>query len=160
MLLLYTLVVLGAGALPLMLLRILQLDKFPRSTINEFVARLKTGPVAHRGGKPENTLAAFRLAKSQGASGVEVDMVLSKDGHPVLIHDSTVDRTSNGSGRVSDLTLEELKTLDFGVKAGYVNSNLTLEIYTYSLYNLYHAVIVSTSLYSKHLLIMNNTQFV
>ena len=122
MLLLYTLVVLGAGTLPLMLLRILRLDKFPRRTIDEFVGRLKTGSVAHRGGKPENTLAAFRLAKSQGASGVEVDMVLSKDGHPVLMHDSTVDRTSNGSGRVSDLTLEELKTLDFGAKAGYVCS--------------------------------------
>lgn len=115
--------VIGACALVMVLLilcRLTQLDKFPRSKINDFMSKLKAGPIIHRGGQPENTRAAFRRAKSQGATGVEVDMAISKDGCPVLIHDSTVDRTSNGSGSVNQLTLEELKTLDFGVNAGCV----------------------------------------
>jgi glycerophosphoryl diester phosphodiesterase len=73
--------------------------------------------IGHRGASsyaPENSLAAVALAAEQGADGVEFDVQLSADGHPVLMHDSTVDRTSNGRGRVSDLTLAELKRLDLG----------------------------------------------
>lgn len=72
--------------------------------------------VCHRGSNlaPENTLAAYEVAKKQGYVYVETDVQFTKDGVPVLIHDSTVDRTSNGTGKVSDFTYEELKKLDFG----------------------------------------------
>lgn len=72
--------------------------------------------VCHRGGDlaPENTLAAFELAKKQGYTYVETDIQFTKDGVPVLLHDRTIDRTSNGSGNVADYTYEELKKLDFG----------------------------------------------
>ena len=70
---------------------------------------------AHRGASgyaPENTLEAFALAIEQGADGVELDVHLSADGQAVVIHDETVDRTSDGSGRVADLTLAALKALN------------------------------------------------
>jgi len=63
---------------------------------------------------PSNTLPAFELAAQQNAHGTELDVHRSKDGHPVLLHDFTVDATTNGTGRVSDLTLAELKALDAG----------------------------------------------
>ncbi|WP_166870625.1 glycerophosphodiester phosphodiesterase family protein [Salinibacterium sp. ZJ450] len=72
---------------------------------------------AHRGDRsaaPENTLPALQAALDAGMSFVETDVQLSKDGVPVLMHDATVDRTTNGSGRVADLTLAELQTLDAG----------------------------------------------
>lgn len=72
---------------------------------------------AHRGASaylPENTLAAFELAHQQGADGIELDVKLSADGIPVVIHDATVDRTTNGSGRVADLELATLQKLDAG----------------------------------------------
>ena len=77
--------------------------------------------LAHRGAShdaPPNTLAAFRLANEYGADGYELDVHLSRDGIPVVIHDFSVDATTNGSGRVADLTLEELKRLDAGAKFG------------------------------------------
>ncbi len=79
----------------------------------------RSGPliIGHRGASaaaPENTLAAFRLAQQHGADGIEFDVQLSADGIPVVIHDDTVDRTTNGRGRVSDLTLAQLQTLDAG----------------------------------------------
>ena len=73
--------------------------------------------INHRGYSfeaPENTLPAYRLSKLKGFRYVEADIYFTKDGVPVLIHDSTVDRTSNGTGAVKDLTLEEIKQLDFG----------------------------------------------
>lgn len=72
---------------------------------------------AHRGASaqaPENTLAAFELACSQGADAIELDAKLSADGEVVVIHDLTVDRTTDGQGRVSDLTLADLRALDAG----------------------------------------------
>lgn len=63
---------------------------------------------------PPNTLPAFELAVQQGAHGTELDVHRSKDGYPVVIHDFTVDASTSGSGRVTDLTLAELKTLDAG----------------------------------------------
>ncbi|OYO17287.1 glycerophosphodiester phosphodiesterase [Enemella dayhoffiae] len=71
---------------------------------------------AHRGASaysPENTIEAFRLAEQQGADGVELDVHLSADGEVVVIHDETVDRTSDGTGEVSQMTLESLRGLDF-----------------------------------------------
>jgi glycerophosphoryl diester phosphodiesterase len=73
--------------------------------------------IAHRGASgfaPENMLAAFKLALALGADGVELDVQLSADGHPVVIHDSRVNRTTNGTGAVSRLTLDQLQTLDAG----------------------------------------------
>lgn len=72
---------------------------------------------AHRGANadaPENTMAAFQLALDLGADGIELDVMLSKDHEIVVIHDDTVDRTTNGTGQVSELTLAELKKLDAG----------------------------------------------
>lgn len=69
---------------------------------------------AHRGAShdaPENTLAAFGLAVAQKADGIELDVQLSADGWPVVIHDFTVDRTTDGSGKVADLSLADLQAL-------------------------------------------------
>ena len=70
---------------------------------------------AHRGASayaPENTLPAFELAVAQGAEGVEFDVQLSSDGILVVIHDETLDRTTNGTGQVGDHTLAQLQALD------------------------------------------------
>lgn len=80
-----------------------------------------TGIIAHRGLNglyPENTRRAFEEALKLDIVGVECDVNLSKDGHVVVIHDLTVDRTSDGSGAVADLTLEELRALNFGLNFG------------------------------------------
>ena len=72
---------------------------------------------AHRGASayaPENTIAAFELALTQQADAIELDVKLSADEQVVVIHDPTVDRTTNGRGRVKDLSLSELKLLDAG----------------------------------------------
>lgn len=69
---------------------------------------------AHRGASgyaPENTIEAFKMAIEQGADGVELDVQMSRDGHLVVIHDETVDRTSGSSGYVKDLTFAELRAL-------------------------------------------------
>lgn len=71
----------------------------------------------HRGAAaefPENTLAGFRRALELGIEGIELDVHLSKDGVPVIIHDETVDRTTNAEGAVADFTVEELRALDAG----------------------------------------------
>ncbi|MEN4400357.1 hypothetical protein A5731_22375 [Mycolicibacterium conceptionense] len=78
--------------------------------------RPTTQVVAHRGAShdfPEQTRAAYTEALRQGADALECDVRLTKDGELVLIHDKTVDRTSNGTGRVGDMTLVELQALDF-----------------------------------------------
>lgn len=72
---------------------------------------------AHRGSSayaPENTVAAFDLAYRQGADAIELDAKLTVDGHVVVIHDQTVDRTTGASGRISELSLAELRELDVG----------------------------------------------
>jgi glycerophosphoryl diester phosphodiesterase len=73
--------------------------------------------VAHRGAsadRPEHTLAAYDLALREGADGVECDVRLTRDGHLVCVHDRRVDRTSSGSGVVSEMTLAQLRELDYG----------------------------------------------
>lgn len=73
--------------------------------------------LAHRGASdmaPENTIEAFRLAVEAGAGGLELDVHMTRDGHIVVIHDATVDRTTSGSGAVSEMTLHELRKLDAG----------------------------------------------
>lgn len=73
--------------------------------------------LAHRGASayaPENTIAAFRLAHELGADGIELDVQLTRDKIPVVLHDDTVERTTNGKGRVCDLTVAEIARLDAG----------------------------------------------
>jgi glycerophosphoryl diester phosphodiesterase len=73
--------------------------------------------VAHRGGgalAPENTLGAIRLGASMGFKGVEFDVMLAGDGTPVIIHDETVDRTTNGRGEVPKMTYSALSRLKIG----------------------------------------------
>jgi len=77
----------------------------------------KTLILGHRGYSakyPENTLLAFKKAIEAGADGVELDVWLTRDGKVVIIHDGNIDRVSNGTGNVKEMTLEELKSLDFG----------------------------------------------
>lgn len=72
---------------------------------------------AHRGASgthPENTMIAFQQALKDGADGIEMDVHLTKDGVPVVIHDETVDRTTDGNGFVKDFTLGSLKRLSAG----------------------------------------------
>lgn len=74
--------------------------------------------IAHRGAsayEPENTLRAIKRALDLGADMVEIDVRATKDDHIVVIHDATVDRTTNGRGYVKDMTLEELKRLNAGL---------------------------------------------
>ena len=69
---------------------------------------------AHRGASeyaPENTLSSFYLGLLKGANGIETDVQMTKDGELVLFHDDTLDRVSNGKGKLSDYTLKELKEL-------------------------------------------------
>jgi len=73
--------------------------------------------IAHRCGgilAPENTLAGLRMAAAQGCRGVEFDVMLSGDGTPVLIHDETLERTTDGQGRVAETSDAELARLDAG----------------------------------------------
>ena len=73
--------------------------------------------VAHRGYSttaPENTLPAYRLAKANGFYYVETDVSFTSDGIPVCLHDSTIDRTSNGTGNINSLTWAQVQTYDFG----------------------------------------------
>ena len=82
--------------------------------------------LGHRGFSsdyPENTMLAFQKAIDAGADGFEFDVKLSKDGVIVVMHDSSVDRTTNGVGTVSSLTLSELKSLDAGIKKGIAFEN-------------------------------------
>ena|SRR5215212_4964425 len=73
--------------------------------------------ISHRacqGHAPENTLAGIRAALAFGVDAIEIDVQTSRDGVPVLLHDQTVERTTDGAGRVHDLTLAELRALDAG----------------------------------------------
>lgn len=73
--------------------------------------------VAHRGLStvaPENTLPAYRMAKKEGFNYAECDVSYTSDGVPVLLHDATIDRTSNGSGKISEMTFDEVRAYDFG----------------------------------------------
>ncbi len=89
----------------------------------------RTKVVAHRGfsGKaPENTMAAFEKALKVQADGIELDVHLSRDGKLVVMHDEKVDRTTNGTGWIKDLTLAELKRLDNGSWFGEYYKNETI----------------------------------
>jgi glycerophosphoryl diester phosphodiesterase len=77
----------------------------------------KPALIAHRGSSsyaPENTISAFELAVTQTADAIELDVQLSSDGYVVVMHDSTVNRTTDGIGSVREMTLASLKKLDAG----------------------------------------------
>lgn len=85
-----------------------------QSTGNIYVA-------AHRGWSakyPENTMEAFRAAAELGVDQIETDVRVTKDGELVLMHDATVDRTTDGTGLVREKTLAEIRRLDAGIKKG------------------------------------------
>lgn len=105
------------------LLRMLQLSILACTFLAAAACAGRAGPrslpeiqrVAHRGGAalaPENTLAAFHTGLAYGADVLELDVHLSNDGRLVVIHDPAVDRTTDGSGIVADLSLAQLKALD------------------------------------------------
>ncbi|WP_406199878.1 glycerophosphodiester phosphodiesterase [Kitasatospora sp. NBC_01560] len=90
------------------------------------------GPVVigHRGsplGAPENTMASFEQALAQGADWLETDVQTTRDGVPVLMHDATVDRTTDGKGAVADLTAEQLAGLRVTIGPGAPEPVPTLE---------------------------------
>lgn len=73
--------------------------------------------IAHRGWSakaPENTMAAFRLAMEFGVDGLELDVHLTRDGHVVICHDERLDRTTDGTGLIAELTLDEIRRFDAG----------------------------------------------
>lgn len=75
--------------------------------------------IGHRGAAgeaPENTLASFELAVRQGADGIELDVHLTADGEVVVCHDHTVNRTTDGQGRIDQMTVEQIKRLDAGCR--------------------------------------------
>ncbi len=80
---------------------------------------MKCRNYAHRGASgdhPENTMLAFRAALDAGCEGIEMDVQLTRDGVPVIIHDEAIDRTGDGTGLVRNLTYEELCKVDFAYK--------------------------------------------
>lgn len=88
-----------------------------RPTIHDAFAARRPLVFGHRGAMasaPMNTLAAFQLAFDQGADGVELDAHLSGDGQIIVLHDFSVDATTDGRGQAADMTLAELKQLDAG----------------------------------------------
>ena len=102
---------------------------------------------AHRGASeyaPENTLSSFYLGLMQGANGIETDVQRTKDGALVLFHDGTVDRVSDGTGKVSELTLDELKALKITGKCttGFYDRIVTLREFLekFSHYNIRFAI--------------------
>ncbi|WP_228547469.1 glycerophosphodiester phosphodiesterase [Filobacillus milosensis] len=96
---------------------LLNLIPFHSIDVKPFYQQDRPLVIAHQGGEhlaPSSTLEAFKNAYNMGVDVLETDIHISKDGYLVAIHDSTVDRTTDGSGAVSDLTLKELKELDAG----------------------------------------------
>ena len=85
-----------------------------QSKKNIFVA----GHMGWRSEYPENTMHSFRAAAEIGVDQIETDIRVTKDGELVLIHDATVDRTTDGTGKVIDYTYEELCKFDAGIKRG------------------------------------------
>jgi glycerophosphoryl diester phosphodiesterase len=94
---------------------------FPKAVVAGETAPCALEVHAHRGGAglaPENTLAAFRKALELGVDVLEMDMHVSRDGEIVIIHDDTLDRTTDGRGSIGDFSLAELKRRDAGSRFG------------------------------------------
>lgn len=88
-----------------------------QAALDRIYGRQRTLVFGHRGASayaPMNTLPAFELAADQGADGIELDVHLCADGELVIVHDFTVDATTDGEGAVTEMTLAQLKALDAG----------------------------------------------
>jgi len=108
-----------------LLIILLVINLFPVKQIKQksFFNHTRPLVIAHQGGEllaPSNTMAAFQNAANMGVDVLETDIHITKDGHLVTIHDASVDRTTNGKGKIEDLTLAEIQDLD----AGYHFKNL------------------------------------
>uniref|UniRef100_A0A8C5QKN4 Glycerophosphodiester phosphodiesterase 1 n=1 Tax=Leptobrachium leishanense TaxID=445787 RepID=A0A8C5QKN4_9ANUR len=103
-----------------LLLAAVRFPPLPSSrTLQVLKPRGRVSAIAHRGGghdAPENTLAAIRTAAKNGATGVELDVEFTSDGVPILMHDDTVDRTTDGTGKLSDLTYDDIRRLNAAAK--------------------------------------------
>jgi glycerophosphoryl diester phosphodiesterase len=97
-----------------LLLKASRFFKRMRHQSNEPLSPIKIGHRGAAGYCPENTYASFDLALELGVDYIEIDIQMTKDGELVVIHDPTVNRTTNGKGRVKDLTLREIQNLDAG----------------------------------------------
>ena len=89
-------------------------ERFSANWNRKGLIAMKTKIWAHRGASaeaPENTMTAYRLAAEEKADGIELDVQLSHDGELVVIHDETLDRTTNGHGYVAEFSLKELRAL-------------------------------------------------
>ncbi|WP_276353114.1 glycerophosphodiester phosphodiesterase [Cohnella caldifontis] len=89
--------------------------------MSDFALTARPLVIAHRGASaeaPENTLAAFRLALEQGCDAIELDIHVSADGELVVCHDETLERTTDGTGRIAEMTAAELKRFDAGAWFG------------------------------------------
>lgn len=105
--------------LSVLVIFLLIVNFFPVKQIEEknFFKNDRPMVIAHQGGEklaPSNTMAAFTNAAEMGVDVLETDIHITKDGHLVTIHDPTVNRTTNGSGAVADMTLAEIQKLDAG----------------------------------------------
>jgi glycerophosphoinositol glycerophosphodiesterase len=92
-----------------------RLPRPSREQLEQLLPWDKALVIGHRGEAveaPENTLAAFSVAKSNGVFGVEFDLSFTSDGHPVLLHDDSVDRTTDGSGEINEMTLSQVRKLN------------------------------------------------
>ncbi|RMG85713.1 MAG: glycerophosphodiester phosphodiesterase [Chloroflexi bacterium] len=108
----------------------------------------------HRGAShdaPMNTLPAFELALAQGADGVELDVQLTRDGHLVVIHDESVDATTNGHGFVRDMTLAQLRELDSGSWFGSQFANTQIPTLDEVFETLGRRIIINVEIKSKSL---------
>jgi glycerophosphoryl diester phosphodiesterase len=108
-----------------LLIILLVINLFPVKQIKQksFFNHTRPLVIAHQGGEllaPSNTMAAFQNAANIGVDVLETDIHITKDGHLVTIHDASVDRTTDGKGKIEDLTLTEIQDLD----AGYHFKNL------------------------------------
>ncbi|ESO89017.1 hypothetical protein LOTGIDRAFT_228958 [Lottia gigantea] len=116
----------GIPAAVFLTVRFFRFKQIPKENVDSFLNSLwnkdeykRPGIIMHRGGAietPENTLIGIQQAKKDGCCAVEIDLEFTKDGVGVLLHDDTVDRTSNGTGKVSDYTFQQLQTLDVAAK--------------------------------------------
>ncbi|XP_063286409.1 glycerophosphodiester phosphodiesterase 1 isoform X1 [Pelobates fuscus] len=102
------------------LLSAVRFQPVPRSRAQQVLKpRGRVSVIAHRGGghdAPENTLAAIRTAAEHGATGVELDVEFTSDGVPILMHDDTIDRTTDGTGRLRDVSYADLRRMNAAAK--------------------------------------------
>lgn len=111
--------ILGAVALVLVVAGAIRAATIKPVELKPYLADSRPVILAHQGASayaPSDTIDSFKLGMQQGADIIEADLHMTKDGVLVLSHDETVDRLTNGTGAIEEMTLEELRKLDFGYK--------------------------------------------